>query len=375
MKVLHILPSFGLGGMEKVLCAIINRTPNFVRHAIVPINGCWEARKWIQRNDVSLIPFERPLGTISFFRALYQVIKSASPDILMTYNWGATDAIWLARMAGIQHILHSEHGFNVDEAKSTKWKRNLVRWIVYRCVTKLVVVSCDFERFLETKLGIPPDSILLISNGIDTDYFTPNVYDREKIRDELGVQPDDVVIGYAGRLDPVKNFPLLIDAFELTLRTNQNFKLLLIGEGPEREQIEKVCVDYGIQDHVRLVGKKERVLPFLQALDVFALTSFREQMPMSMLEAMAVGIPVVASAVGEIPTILDGQEAGFVHQLEEGVNTFSQSFLRLRDPELRKRMGGKGRRLVVSQFQEERMIRKYFELIEETVGRNLSQRR
>lgn len=370
MKLLHVVPSFGLGGMEKVLCSVINALPSQSRQGILSLNGEFDATKWIHRDTIEYLPFTRPQGNVRYCQALFRALRDWSPDVLMTYNWGATDAMWLARLSGISHIIHSEHGFNVDEATSTHWKRNAIRFLVYRCASKIVVVSRDLEAMMKTQFQLSSERIQFIANGIDTDFYSPNVSEREKIRDEFGIQPEDVAVGFVGRLDPVKNVPLLLEAFDLSLRTDRRFKLILIGDGPDREMIERSCRAYGIQECVWLVGEQEHVLPYLQALDVFALTSFREQMPMSMLEAMAVGIPVLASAVGEIPTILNGQTAGFVHELAEGPQAFSQSLLKFRDPERRHRMGEAARRLVVSRFRQQTMIRNYFELLESVTGQH-----
>lgn len=373
MKLLHVVPSFGLGGMEKVLCAVINALPSQCHQGILSLTGETEATKWIYRDTVQCVPFERPQGNAKYLRALYDSLQEWAPDVLMTYNWGATDAIWLGRLCGIQHIIHSEHGFNVDEATSTQWKRNLIRLLVYRCASKLIVVSRDLETVMHSQFQLSAERIRFIANGIDTDFYSPNVSERQKMRDGLGLRPDEIAVGYAGRLDPVKNFPLLLDAFELSLRSDRRFKLILIGDGPDRKVIEHACRDYEIQNSVMLVGKQENVLPYLRALDVFALTSFREQMPMSMLEAMAVGVPVLASSVGEIPTILQNKVAGFYHDLDEGPQAFSQSLLKFKNSELRQRMSYAARNLVVHQFQQQTMIRNYFELLEDVTCRNWSE--
>ncbi len=368
MKLLHIVPSFGLGGMEKVLCSVINSLPAPFQQGVLSLTGEQSASRWIQQQNLECIHFVRPPGNARFFYALWKAIREWAPDVLMTYNWGATDAVWLGRFSGVPAILHSEHGFNVDEAASTQWKRNAVRFLVYRLATKLIVVSQDLKGMMERQFHIHPDRVLFIPNGIDTDYYVSNVYDREKMRDELGLQKTDFVIGYSGRLDPVKNFPFMMEAFQQCVQRDPNCKLVLIGDGPEKSFIEGFCHEHGLQKHVICVGRQEQVLPYLQALDVFTLTSYREQMPMSMLEAMAVGLPVVASAVGEIPAILDGQEAGLVYQTSQGTGMFSQGLCQLRDVEVRARMGKAARELVVSRFQEHAMLRNYIEVLDAVTG-------
>ena len=107
MKILHILPSFGFGGMEKVFCAVANGMPDGVHQEIVSINGECGAKSWIMAENLSFVGYFRPEGNYRYFRSIYDVIKKSAPDLLMTYNWGATDAIWLGPTVS-NSIYHSQ---------------------------------------------------------------------------------------------------------------------------------------------------------------------------------------------------------------------------------------------------------------------------
>ncbi len=367
MKILHVVPSFGLGGMEKVLCSVLNSLSGKYDQEILSLDGEISAAKWIQNTNVKFVHFRRPQGQARFFKALFKSLKESKPAILLTYNWGATDAVWLGRLAGIKTIIHNEHGFNVDEAVSMQWKRNVIRYLVYRLARLVVVVSQDLQKMMETRLNLKTSQILFLPNGVNTDVYSRNDLDRERVRKELGLKETDLAIGFSGRLDPVKNFSLLLKVFECCVKADKNFKLVLIGDGLERGSIEAFCSSRDIRGQVIFVGQKDIVLPYLRALDVFLLTSFREQMPMSMLEAMSTGIPVVASSVGEIPSILKGSEAGFVFECRADPEVFAQSLLRMRNAEIRNQMGEAARRIVLSRFPEKLMIQKYSEVFEAMV--------
>ena len=168
-KILHVVPSFGLGGMEKIMCAVINAIPAGIEQEILALNGNWDARRWVRKDAVHYIEFSRPKGNLQFFQALYGALKKAAPQILMTYNWGSTDAIWLGRLAGVNHIIHNEHGFNIDEAVSTNWKRNIIRHFVYRISSRVVVVSKYLQQMVESQFALPSTKVPFIPNGIDTD--------------------------------------------------------------------------------------------------------------------------------------------------------------------------------------------------------------
>ena len=367
VKILHVVPSFGIGGMEKVLCTVMNSIPDHIEQEILSLSEDRAAAKWIHRDDIRFVDFTRPQGNLPFFRALFRSIRQSRPTLLMTYNWGATDAIWLGRLAGIPHIIHSEHGFNVDEAESTQWKRNAIRYLVYRLASRVIVVSNDLKQMMETQFRLKPARVRFIPNGINTDYFSGDRTEREQMRQVLGFDTQDLVVGFVGRLDPVKNLALLLDVFECCLEKDQHFKLLLIGDGPERELIERACTKPLFRDRVVCVGQQENVLPYLRAMDIFVLTSLREQMPMSMLEAMSVGVPVVATAVGEIPIILKGNEAGFVSEISQAPQNLARALLKLRNPNIRSQMGQAARAIVVSQFRQQSMIQQYHETFQ-TVG-------
>ena len=114
MRILHVVPTFGFGGMERILCALVNNTLKSHSHTILSLDGNIQASIWIKNETTTYVAFEKPPKRRAFFQALYHSVRKISPEILMTYNWGATDAIWLGRLMRIHKIVHSEHGFNAD---------------------------------------------------------------------------------------------------------------------------------------------------------------------------------------------------------------------------------------------------------------------
>jgi glycosyltransferase involved in cell wall biosynthesis len=155
-----------------------------------------------------------------------------------------------------------------------------------------------------------------------------------------------------------------LSIFEYCHSVDQNMKLLIIGDGPERGRIEQLCGMKGIGRDVVLLGEKREVLPFLRVADVFLLTSFREQMPLTILEAMAVGLPVVASRVGEIPNMIVNGREGFLAEIDEGPEKFALAVLRLRDSATLKAMGSAARARILAEFQESVMTAKYQAIID-----------
>jgi lytic murein transglycosylase len=202
---------------------------------------------------------------------------------------------------------------------------------------------------------------LLIKRGYDIGTADG---DRNSMRAKLGFDNESIVIGFSGRLDPIKNFDLMINIFCSCAREDARLNLLIVGDGPERPRVEKMCCDAGVQDRVVFSGQQERVLSYLRAMDMFLLTSIREQMPMTVLEAMAVGVPVLATTVGEIPDIVDHGKNGFVLHSKAPIEEFMTSLNMLVCAKRRTVMGNAARRKIVTSFQQKDMIRKYSSIIE-----------
>jgi glycosyltransferase involved in cell wall biosynthesis len=363
MKVLHVVPSFGFGGMERIICAIINGTSKCYTHEVLVIYNECEAKKWIKQECTRIHCLNRSKGQFDFIKSLYKRIKEIRPDVLMTYNWGATDAIWIGRLLKIKKIIHSEHGFNIDEAASTSFQRNIARAVLYRMTDEIVVVSRDLKKLMIKKLLMNEQYIHLISNGIDSNITINENYDREIFRKHLGYKNVHHVVGFSGRLDPIKNFAFMLEIFSECVREDRNFRLLIIGDGQEKEKIKKICVEKCLEEYVSLIGKQESVAQYLGALDMFLLTSVREQMPMTVLEAMSLALPVVASNVGEMSRLITHGQDGMIFDLSETPATFAKALLRLRDTSQRQAMGVAARQKVVTQFQAETMVEKYRQVI------------
>jgi len=326
---------------------VIKHTTPAYHHSILASDNNTQAGHWLRDEKVQRLDFAKPAKRRKFFLTLAGVLRNVRPDLLMTYTWGATDAIWLGRLTGIPHIIHHEHGFNVDESRATLWKRDMIRLLVYRLVSKVLVVSHELQTMLQRKYLLKADRVIRIPNGIDTSYYAPNPEERRRVRKRLGFTDADMVVGFSGRLDPVKNFDLLLDIFSSCVHEHPQVRLLLVGDGPEKQRLETLCHDKDIQRAVVFTGQQENVLPYLRAMDVFLLTSLREQMPMTILEAMAVGLPVMATSVGEISHMIDDGINGFVHRLDAPVEVFVQALLALLSPSYRKRMGEAARQKII----------------------------
>jgi glycosyltransferase involved in cell wall biosynthesis len=231
-----------------------------------------------------------------------------------------------------------------------------------------VTVSQKLYQTLNTYYRIKKESISFIENGIDTALYASDLNRRAQIRKNLNFQENDYVLGFLGRLDPIKNFDLLLHIFSQCLQKDKRFKLLIIGDGSERERIQSICEQYNLQSYVTMVGQQQHVADYLQALDTLLLTSFSEQMPLSILEAMSIGIPVVAAAVGEIPYLIDHGNNGFVIAERHQPDAYLEAIFALKEPNTHERIKQAARTMIVNRFQEQKMVQNYQKLIEESLA-------
>lgn len=368
INILHVVPSFGLGGMEKVMCAVINATNTTYTHAILSLDNNTAAVTWIKDSKITLLHCTKSERRLRFFHSLYQLLSQRRPRVLMTYNWGATDAIWLGRLCGIQHIIHNEHGFNMDEALGSAWKRDVVRWLVYHLASTTVVVSRELSDTMRQRFALSAKQVTWIPNGINARHYVQNLAARKTMRDALGMQDTDFVIGFSGRLDPVKNFDLMLRVFRLCLESDAHCKFLIIGDGPEKNRLTALCTTLGLHEQVLLVGQQEEVLPYLRALDAFVLTSHSEQLPMTILEAMAVGLPIVASRVGGIPSLIDDGQNGFLLSPQAEPAAWAERLLALKHQTVSSGLGLSARQKTLDKFQEETMVKSYNVLLQRVIG-------
>jgi glycosyltransferase involved in cell wall biosynthesis len=204
-----------------------------------------------------------------------------------------------------------------------------------------------------------------VSNGVNTSFYAPDNGDRKRMRAKLGFASDSVIVGFSGRLDPIKNLELLVKVFACCSDVDSRLQLLIVGDGPERDRLGKICCEKSIENRVVFAGQQENILSYLRAMDIFLLTSMREQMPMAILEAMAVGVPVVATNVGEIPYIIDDGINGFVLSSDAPIRSFVDSIFALTCVKRRWRMGYFARQKVIDEFREDVMLQRYNTIISE----------
>jgi sugar transferase (PEP-CTERM/EpsH1 system associated) len=358
-RIVHVLHSFGTGGMENGVVNLINGLDsNEFSHIICCVSQSGDAIRRLNGQNVKIIELRKKTGNDLFLpMKISRILKEIRPDVVHTRNWGAVDGIIGAYISRVPGIVHSEHGREFSDPEGRNKRRNIIRKGLSLFVDKYIAVSENLRQWLIRDVGIRKAKITTIINGVDTERF--NTRDKRQLRYKYGYEDEDFILGTVGRLDPIKDHHLLIKAYAGLYRKYRKIKLIIVGDGPCRQRLEVTTKTLGMKGNVHFLGKREDVPDILKLFDVFALSSIGEGLSNTILEAMATGIPVIATHVGgNSELVANGETGNLVPQGD--IDRFAQALEQyILDKELAKKHGENGRLRVVSHFSLEKMVESY----------------
>ena len=367
MRILHAHSIFALGGKEARAVRLMNAFGGAAEHCVISgVPDQLSAQDAIEKHVGVEFPRDAPslAGRPGLrFWSLARYMRRF--DLILTYNWGGFDAVTARRLFGGPPLIHHEDGFNQDEADGLKPVRNGYRRLGLRAAYRLVVPSEQLEKIALSAWRQPAGKVERIPNGIPVDRFA------------LAPAPDaipglirrrgEIVIGTIAGLRPVKNLPRLVRAF--AGMRNRNARLVIVGQGPESERIVAEARRTGVADRLILPGFLSDPASYVALFDIFALSSNSEQFPISLVEAMAAGLPVVATSVGDIPTIVSPDNRPLIVDPDDEA-AFSAALDGLAErADLRRALGEANRERVAAEYDERRMIGRYARLYGEAIGR------
>ncbi|MDX2165622.1 MAG: glycosyltransferase [Deltaproteobacteria bacterium] len=303
-RILHVLDSLALGGTELVSATLIERTAGCFEHSLCSLSGAGPPAPRLASVRVPTTFLAKRRGhDWSLALRVARLCRRLRPHVVHARNWGTMDAVIGARLARVPVVIHSEHGRDLTDLDGQRRARLRVRRLLAPWIDMHVTVSADLQRWLLQSVGVRPEKVRVVPNGVDTAHFAPR-RDRDRWRRQQGYAPSDLVFGAVGRLTPVKDYPTLLEAFGQLLPQAPHAQLVVVGDGPQRPALEADLRRRGLAGRVRLVGFSDDVVSWLSGMDVFVHPSLMEGMSNSVLEAMAVGLPVVTTAVGGTPEIV-----------------------------------------------------------------------
>ena len=346
--IMHVFPGFGVGGAQVRFAALANHFGAAFRHIVVSLDGNLGCRERLRPDlDVTFPAVEAPKrSTVANTLQFRRLLRAWQPALLVTNNWGAIE--WaMANLLPVTRHLHIEDGFGPEERERQIPRRSLIRRLVLGRST-VVLPSRNLQRIATTIWRLPAGRVRYIPNGIDLDRFASA---------HAGPRAANAppVVGTVAALRAEKNLSRLLGAFASVAPAA---RLVIVGDGPERAALQEQACSLGLGEQVRFAGHIDDPAPLYAGFDVFALSSDTEQMPLSVIEAMAAGLPVAATDVGDVRAMLAAENAPFVGPLDESDMARALTGL-LNDPALRARIGAANQAKARAEFDQAAMFRAY----------------
>ncbi len=355
---LHVFPSFGVGGVPIRMASVINGLGDRFRHTIVSLNGGVDSRTRLDRGlaiDVRTSP-PMPRTLLSRLARIHRCLAGAAPDLLLTYNWGAIEWALANALWRICPHAHLESGFGPEESDRQLRRRTLFRRLALARASQLVVPSHALYVLATRSWRIDPARIRLIPNGVDCARFSAPPGRRTP--SPFAFSDAEAVVGTVAPLRAEKNVARLLRVFA-ALDPGLNARLLVVGDGPERGSLEALASALGIAARTTFVGHVEAVESAFPWLDLFALTSDTEQMPNALLQAMSAGRAVAAVDVGDVKRVLAAENREFVVAPRDEAALGHAIERLLRDASVRAHVGRCNQAKARAEFSLQRMVQAY----------------
>jgi len=368
--VLHVMYRFDTGGLENGVVNLINHMPaDRYRHAILALTEVTAFSRRLQRDDVDCFALHKPPGQgFWLYPQLYRLFRELRPAVVHSRNLAALEVQLPAWLARVPVRIHGEHGRDVGDLDGRNRAYQRVRRFYRPFVSHYIALSRDLGDYLTGPVGVPAGRVSQFVNGVDTERFSvdvPGGGDR-RAQPIPGCPFDPAVhwiVGTVGRMQAVKDQLMLTRAFILLVNAapelRERLRLVLVGDGPLREGCQALLQEAGMASLAWLPGERSDVPAVMRGLHVFALPSLAEGISNTILEAMASGLPVVATDVGGNADLVTPQISGLLVPAGDA-QPMAAALLRLaRSPAQAAAMGEAGRQRVERDFSMRAMVARY----------------
>ena len=315
--IVHVVYNFEVGGLQNGIINLINGMPGQEwRHAILSLTDfARNSVERIARSDVECIALGKGPGhLVGQYPTLLRLFRSLRPAIVHTRNLAALEAVVPAWAARVPVRIHGEHGWDIQDSAGRRRRYQLVRKVYRPFVTRYVALSGHIEQYLDRQVGVPPACIETILNGVDSRRFAPDRGVQPRIPECPFAEPDSFVVGTVSRIEPIKDPLNLARAFaralELAPALASRLRLVYVGDGPLRQELAAFVDRPALKGRVWLAGERNDVADVMRGLDCFVLPSRAEGTSNTILEAMATGLPVIATHVGGNAELIESGMTG-----------------------------------------------------------------
>lgn len=369
LLIAHVVYRFDVGGLENGVVNLINHLPESSwRHAVLAlteVSSLFTQR--VQRQDVQYLSLHKAPGHLwKLYPRLWQTFRELQPAVVHTRNLAALEAVVPAWAASVPARIHGEHGRDALDPDGARSRYQWVRRAYRPFVSRYVAVSQDLKRYMHDRVGIAADRIAQLYNGVDSDRFHPVADTRAAIAGCPFRNARHWLVGTVGRMDHVKDQSTLARAFVVALQTHPSardrMRLIIVGDGVLRAEAVRILNEGGAGELAWFAGERTDIPEIMRGLDCFVLPSRGEGISNTILEAMACGIPVVATRVGGNAELV---EDGVTGQLVAAADpaALAQTIIKyFDDSALAHQHGRAGRNRVEQNFSLHRMVDSYHEL-------------
>lgn len=358
-KIMHIVLSMGYGGLEQIVAKLIKKADvNKFESMVCCLDRSGPLLEELKKDNIKTYVLGNRRGPLDL-RLLVKIttlLRKEKIDIVHSHSgcifYGAVAGI----LANVNGIIHTDHGRLIPDRKGLIIEDRLSSFFL----NKFIGVSEDLTKYLKNTVGIKEEKLLTIINGVDTDIFHPiNGTYKKEIRKIFGIVSDEKVIGTVCRLEPVKNICLLINCMKHIIKEIPACKLIIVGDGREKEKLIKLTDELNLTKSIKFLGERSDIEKVMRLFDIFVLPSLSEGTSMTILEAMASGLPVIASEVGGNAKLIKDGENGFLFPLNEPNLLIQKIIDLLTDNEKLKTMGLQSRKIAEESFSFDRMKESY----------------
>ena len=361
----HVVHRFDIGGLENGVVNLINRLGSEYRHAVICLTDYNpQFCRRIHHPAVSYHALhKRPGQDWAMLWQLGRLLRQLRPAVLHTRNLATLEAQAIGWLARVPARLHGEHGWDMADLHGKNRRYRMLRRLFVPLIDRYIALSVEGERYLHDEIGVAAGKIERIINGVDAEQFQPLPQRRDTLLPAGFVPEQGVVIGSVGRLAEVKNHVALAHAFGQLLQQRpelrQRARLVIVGAGPQREAVQAILQKNGHAHALYLAGAQQNIAEWMQSFDLFVLPSLAEGISNTILEAMACGLPVVATAVGGNRELVEPGVTGQLVPLDEPESMVQAVLDYVEDAPLRARHGAAGRARIERELSLARMVERY----------------
>jgi len=373
--IVHVVHRFDTGGLENGMVNLFNTLPaERFRHSVIALTDYTDFRQRIHAQAVDFHALHRPPGRgLGWTVPMWKLLRKLKPDLVHTRNLAALETQFVAALAGVPARVHGEHGRDVFDLYGQNWKYNLLRRAARPFVSHYIAVSEDLETWLRLAIRVAPRKLHQIYSGVDHVKFCPRPGARPAILPAGFADADSIVFGSVGRMAEIKDYPTLTRAFIELVKVHperaSRARLAIVGEGSSRAVCQRLLQDAGLHHLAWLPGERHDIATIMQALDVFVLSSKNEGISNTILEAMASGLPIIATAVGGNVELVEDKVNGVLVQAEDA-SAMAQALLAYLDaPQKVTEHGQHARQYAEKRFSIPVMAEAYATVYDQALGR------